>query len=77
MDRVLASRRSRRRWHWLLLIVPFAWCTGFIPLVNQTAYAFGSVPFLLVWMAAGPVVGSACLGTVYLIDRRNGDLDRV
>ena len=38
-------------------------------------YAFGHVPFLLVWMVAGVLVGSAAIAVVYLVDRRRGDLD--
>lgn len=70
-------RTARRRWHWLLLVVPFVWCVAAIPLVNRIGYIFGSVPFLLVWMTAGVLIGSGAIGLVYAIDRRRGDLDRV
>ena len=66
-----------RRWHWLLLLVPFLWCIAAVPLVNRVGTVAGSVPFLLVWMAVGTLVGSICLGIVYAIDRRRGDLDRI
>lgn len=69
--------RSRSRWHWLLLFVPFAWCVAAVPWANTIRYAFGHVPFLLVWMIAGVLVGSAMIGIVYAIDRRRGDLDEV
>jgi hypothetical protein len=65
-----------RRLHWLLLLVPFVWCIAAIPLVNQIDYVFGSIPFLLVWMTLGVVLGSVAIAVVYAIDRRNGDLDR-
>ncbi|WP_275294909.1 DUF3311 domain-containing protein [Amycolatopsis sp. La24] len=68
---------NRRRWHWLLLVVPFVWCVAAIPLVNRIDYVFGSIPFLLVWMTAGVLIGSGAIGLVYAIDRRRGDLDRV
>ena len=71
------TRPVKRRWHWLLLAVPFVWCVAAIPLVNRIEYVFGSVPFLLVWMTAGVLVGSGAIGLVYAIDRRRGDLDRV
>lgn len=71
------ARTARRRWHWLLLVVPFVWCVAAIPLVNRIGYVFGSVPFLLVWMTAGVLIGSGAIGLVYAIDRRRGDLDRV
>ena len=67
-------RRPRR--HWWLLVLPFVWCIGAIPVVNQDVYLFGSVPLLLVWMVAGVLVGSAAIGIVFAIDSRNGDLER-
>ncbi|MEV0069340.1 MULTISPECIES: DUF3311 domain-containing protein [unclassified Amycolatopsis] len=67
---------ARRRRHWLLLLVPFVWCIAAIPLANRVHYLFGSIPFLLVWMTLGVLAGSAAIGAVYVIDRRNGDLDR-
>lgn len=69
--------RERRRWHWVLLTVPFLWCIAAIPVVNQVHATVGPVPFLLVWMAAGAVAGSGCVAVVYAIDRRNGELDRI
>ncbi|WP_409466605.1 DUF3311 domain-containing protein [Amycolatopsis sp. GA6-003] len=71
------TRKAPRRWHWLLLGVPFAWCVAAIPLVNRIDYVFGSIPFLLVWMTAGVLIGSGAIGLVYAIDRRRGELDRV
>jgi hypothetical protein len=68
---------TRRPWHRLLLLVPFVWCIAAIPWANTIAYAFGHVPFLLVWMAVGVVVGGAAIAVVYVIDQRNGDADRV
>ncbi|WP_409183035.1 DUF3311 domain-containing protein [Amycolatopsis sp. VS8301801F10] len=71
------TRKAPRRWHWLLLGVPFVWCVAAIPLVNRIDYVFGSIPFLLVWMTAGVLIGSGAIGLVYAIDRRRGELDRV
>jgi hypothetical protein len=68
--------RGPRR-HWWLLTIPFLWCVVAIPLVNQKAYVWGSVPFLLVWMTAGVIVGSIAIGVVFLIDSRNGDVEKV
>ena len=72
-----ASGTPRRRWHWLLLAVPPLWCIAAVPLVNRVGYVFGAIPFLLVWMTLGVLAGSAAIGAIYVIDRRNGDLDRV
>jgi Protein of unknown function (DUF3311) len=65
----------RPRRHRLLLLLPFLWCVAAVPWAGRVRYAFGHVPFLLVWMVAGVLVGSAAIGAVYLIDRRRGDLD--
>jgi hypothetical protein len=56
-----------------LLVVPFVWCIAAVPWAGAVPYAFGHVPFLLVWMVAGVIVGSAAIGAVYAIDRRRGD----
>jgi hypothetical protein len=61
------------RRHRLPLVVPFVWYVAAVPWVGRVPYAFGHVPFLLVWMVAGVLVGSAAIGVVYLIDRRRGD----
>ncbi|GAA0910073.1 DUF3311 domain-containing protein [Pseudonocardia zijingensis] len=65
------------RHHWWLLALPFLWCIAAVPFVNQKAYVWGSVPFLLVWMTAGVLVGSAAIGVVFAIDSRRGDAERV
>jgi hypothetical protein len=66
---------ARRRWYRLLLVVPFLWCVAPVPWVGHVPYAFGHVPFLLVWMVAGVLIGSAAIGVVYLVDRHHGHLD--
>ena len=72
-----ASAPPRPRRHWWLLTIPFLWCIVAVPMVNQKAYVWGSVPFLLVWMTAGVIVGSVAIGVVFAIDSRNGDVERV
>jgi hypothetical protein len=69
------DRPTGRRWHRLLLVVPFIWCIAVIPWAGTVPYAFGHVPFLLVWMVAGVLIGSAAIGAVYLVDRHRGELD--
>jgi hypothetical protein len=54
-------------------VLPFLWCIAAVPWAGAVPYAFGHVPFLLVWMVAGVIVGSAAIGVVYLIDRRRGE----
>ncbi|MQA97163.1 MAG: DUF3311 domain-containing protein [Streptosporangiales bacterium] len=56
---------------------PFLWCIAAIGPVNEVPYVFGRVPFLLVWMVLGVLVGTAAIAAVYAIDRRRGDLDRL
>lgn len=68
--------RAGRRWHRLLLVVPFVWQVALAPWAGHVGYAPGRVPFLLVWMAAGVVVGSAAIAATYLVDRRAGDVER-
>lgn len=72
----MPTERRRRR-HWLLLTVPYVWCIAAIGLVDRVPYVFGRVPFLLVWMVLGVLVGTAAIGIVFWIDRRRGDLDRL
>lgn len=72
-----SSHTTGGRKHWLLLLIPYVWCIAAIPLVNRIEYIFGNVPFLLVWMIAGVLLSSACVTTVFVIDRRNGDLERI
>lgn len=70
-----APQPRRRRWHRLLLLVPFLWCVAAVPWAGAVPYAFGHVPFLLVWMVAGVILGSAAIGAVYLIDRHHGEVN--
>lgn len=72
----MRTGKARRR-HWLLLTIPYIWCIAAIGLVNRVPYVFGRVPFLLVWMVAGVLVGTAAIAVVFLVDRRRGDLDRL
>jgi hypothetical protein len=76
-DEPTTSGPRRPRRHWWLLTIPFLWCIVAIPVVNQKAYVWGSVPFLMVWMAAGVIVSSAVIGVVYAIDSRNDDIERI
>ena len=34
-------------------MLPFLWCIAAVPWAGHVPYAFGHVPFLLVWMVAG------------------------
>ena len=66
----LVSRRHR----WLLLI-PFLWQIGGIPLVNDVAWRPFSLPFPMVWQMAGIVVTSAIIAIIFSIDRKHPEFD--
>lgn len=72
-----AQPPTHSRMHWLLLLIPYLWCVGAIPLVSQVDYIFGSVPFLLVWMLAGVVISSGVVAVVYAVDKSRGDLEAI
>lgn len=61
----------RRRPHRRLLLIPFLWQVGCIPLVNDIAWRPFSLPFPMVWQMAGIVVTSIVIAAVFSIDRRN------
>lgn len=77
LDAGLPSRTALGRKHWWLLVIPYVWCIAAIPLVSRVDYIFGNVPFLLVWMIAGVLISSACVTTVFFIDRSRGQLERI
>lgn len=66
-----------KRAHWLLLLIPFIWCVVLAPWANSVGYVFGSVPFLLLWMIGGILIGCAAIAIVYSIDRALGQLEVV
>lgn len=73
----LPARTGSGRGHWWLLVLPYLWCIAAIPLVSRVDYVFGNVPFLLVWMIAGVLLSSGCVTSVFFIDRRRGELERI
>lgn len=63
------SHRVSRRHRWLLLI-PFLWQIGGVPLVNDVAWRPFSLPFPMVWQMAGILITSAIIAFIFSIDRR-------
>lgn len=59
-----------RRHRWLLLI-PFLWQVGAVPLVNEVAWRPFSLPFPMVWQMTGILVTSAIIAFIFAIDRRH------
>ncbi len=55
--------------HRLLLLIPFLWQVGCIPLVNDVAWRPFGLPFPMVWQMAGIVVTTIVIAIVFGIDR--------
>jgi hypothetical protein len=60
----------RRRWHLSLLLLPFLWQVGGVPLVNDVAWRPFGLPFPMVWQMAGVVFASIVITCVRGIDLR-------
>jgi hypothetical protein len=59
-----------RRWHLGLLLLPFLWQVGAVPLVNDIAWRPFGLPFPMVWQMAGVLFASAIIALVRAIDLR-------
>ncbi|PXW74445.1 uncharacterized protein DUF3311 [Blastomonas natatoria] len=57
-----------RRWHLALLLLPFLWQVGAVPLVNDIAWRPFGLPFPIVWQMAGVLFASAVIALVRAID---------
>lgn len=64
-----AAARPSRRHRWLLLL-PFAWQVGCVPLVNDVAWQPFGLPFPMAWQMAGILFTTAVIAVVFAIDRR-------
>jgi hypothetical protein len=69
-DVLSATSPVSRRHRWLLLI-PFLWQVGAVPLVNEVAWRPFSLPFPMVWQMTGILVTSAIIAFIFAIDRRH------
>lgn len=65
---------TSRRHRWLLLI-PFLWQIGGIPLVNDIAWRPFSLPFPMVWQMAGIVITSLIIAIIFSIDRDHPEFE--
>jgi hypothetical protein len=61
------ERRTAHRW---LLLVPFVWQVGLIPVVNDVPLRPFSLPFPMAWQMLGILVTTVVIGIVFAIDRR-------
>lgn len=60
-------RRYAHRW---LLVIPFIWQIGGIPLVNTAAVRIFSLPLPMVWQMCGILVASVTIAFVFHRDER-------
>ncbi|WP_343228524.1 DUF3311 domain-containing protein [Sphingomonas colocasiae] len=67
-----AQRPRRHRW---LLLLPFLWQVGMVPLVNEVAWRPFSLPFPMVWQMAGIILASIVIAIVFAIDKRHPEFD--
>lgn len=67
----MASPRAHR---WLL-VLPFVWQVGLIPVVNDVPYAPLHIPFPMLWQMLGVVFTSAVIAVVFRLDKRAGVSD--
>ena len=59
------------KYHRWLLLLPFVWQIGLVPLVNDIAWRPFGLPFPMVWQMAGVVFASLVIAIVYVLDKRN------
>lgn len=57
----------RHRW---LLVIPFLWQVGMVPLVNDIQWRPLALPFPMVWQMAGIILTSVIIAIVFSIDER-------
>jgi hypothetical protein len=70
----MTAPKIARPHRWLLLI-PFLWQVGCIPLVNDVAWRPFSLPFPMAWQMAGIVITSIVIGVVFAIDRKHPEFE--
>lgn len=61
------ERALRHRW---LLVLPFVWQIGMVPLVNDIAWRPFGLPFPMAWQMAGVIFASAIIAIVHALDKR-------
>ena len=68
-ERPAGPRSLAHRW---LLVLPFVWQIGLVPVVNDVDLAPLHIPFPMLWQLVGIVVTSAVVAVVFRLDRRAG-----
>jgi hypothetical protein len=56
--------------HRWLLLLPFLWQVGAVPLVNDIAWRPASLPFPMVWQMLGILFTTAIIAIVFHLDER-------
>lgn len=64
------ARTSGYHHRWLLLL-PFLWQVGAVPLVNDIAWRPLSLPFPMMWQLCGIVFTSLVIALVFRLDERH------
>ncbi len=72
------KKPTRRPWHRLVLLIPFAWQLGLAGVANGIAWRPFGVTFQMAWQMAGVLVASAAIAFVFWRDealaRATGDV---
>ncbi len=63
----MTAKDYAHRW---LLLIPFLWQVGAVPLVNDIAWRPLSLPFPMMWQLVGIIVTSIILAIVFHLDER-------
>jgi len=61
------DKRYTHRW---LLVLPFLWQVGAVPLVNDIAWRPFSLPFPMVWQLCGILFATMVIAIVFSLDER-------
>jgi hypothetical protein len=70
MTSVVSVRGSRtHRW---LLVLPFVWQVGLVPVVNDVSFALLHIPFPMIWQLLGVVFTMVVIAVVFRLDRKSG-----
>lgn len=63
----MTAKDYAHRW---LLIIPFLWQIGAVPLVNDIAWRPLSLPFPMMWQLVGIVLTTIVIAIVFRLDER-------
>jgi len=63
----MTAKDYAHRW---LLVIPFLWQIGAVPLVNDIAWRPLSLPFPMMWQLVGIVITTVVIAIVFRLDER-------